>query len=215
MAPRKPLAEILKHDREYTRKIGDTGEQRPDAFSAVAKDLKERLDTAHSQDKSPAASAEAAPVPRAAPVQKATAQKRATGSAAKPEPKAEEGRAGGPPVNLMMSMPVSAELYGRAEAWGAAAAQPAATVLRAVLKKVKPELVAGLKTLRADEIRDDAPDVTVYRLQSRVRLTADEFADLTRRLDPQGFGIVPSMVNRYARQQFSEYLDKALTEAGF
>lgn len=115
----------------------------------------------------------------------------------------------------MMSMPVSAELYGRAEAWGAAAAQPAATVLRAVLKKVKPELVAGLKTLRADEIRDDAPDVTVYRLQSRVRLTADEFADLTRRLDPQGFGIVPSMVNRYARQQFSEYLDKALTEAGF
>lgn len=67
MAPRKPLAEILKHDREYTRKIGDTGEQRPDAFSAVAKDLKERLDTAHSQDESPAASAEAAPVPQRPP----------------------------------------------------------------------------------------------------------------------------------------------------
>lgn len=215
MAPRKPLAEILKKDREYTRKIGDTGEQRPDAFSAVAKDLKERLDTAHSQDEPPATGAETEPGSRAAPVQKTTVQKREARPATKPEPKIEKGRAGGPPVNLMMSMPVSAELYGRAEAWGAAAAQPATAVLRAVLKKVKPELVAGLKSVRADEVHDDQSSATVYRLQSRLRLTADEFAGLTNRLDPQGFGVVPSMVNRYARWKFSECLDKALTEAGF
>lgn len=215
MAPRKPLAEILKKDREYTRKIGDTGAARPDAFSTVAKDLKERLDTAHSRDEPPVAGAVVSRDPQPAPVHKAVVHKHKAEPLAKPELGAEKGRAGGPPVNLMMSMPVSADLYGRAEAWGGAAAQPAAAVLRAVLKKVKPELVAGLKMLRADEIHDDVSEVTVYRLQSRLRLSADEYADLTHRLDPQGFGVVPSMVNRYARRQFANYLDKALTEAGF
>lgn len=216
MAPRKPLAEILKHDREYTKKIGDTGEQRPDAFATVAKDLKERLSAASDQDQPPTVNTtEVSFEPQAAPVQEVAVQHREARPATRPRPETARGRAGGLPVNLMMSMPVSAELYGRAEAWGAAATQPAVTVLRAVLKKVKPELVAGLKTVCADEVCDEQSDVTVYRLQSRVRLTADEFADLSRRLDPQGFGVIPSMVNRYARRQFSEHLDKALTEAGF
>lgn len=118
-------------------------------------------------------------------------------------------------VELIISITVSRNLVDRAGRWGAVAHQPAQTVLQHALKKMKSQLLAQLKTIKAGDVHRDRTDNVGYRLQSRLRFSPAEFADMEARLDPAGFGILPSMLNCYARDSFAEFLDRLMADAGY
>ena len=118
-------------------------------------------------------------------------------------------------VEVLVSISVPQDLVERAGRWAAIAHQPATTVLRHALRKMKPRLLDDLKTVRVGDVHRDRIEKVGYRLQSRLRLTAAEFADLEARLDPGGFGILSSMLNHYSRDSFTDFLDNLLIDAGY
>lgn len=147
-----------------------------------------------------------------APDQQTEAQPK--GSKAEAQPKA-AGAGAADTVEVIVSITVPKDLVERAGRWAAIARQPAPTVLRHALKKMKPQLRDELKTIRVGDVHQDRLEEAGYRLQSRLRFTPAEFADMQARLDPAGFGILSSMLNHYSRDSFTDFLDKLLTEAGY
>lgn len=121
----------------------------------------------------------------------------------------------GEQIELIISMTVSQDLLERAAQWGAVAHQPPTTVLRHALKKIKPQLLEDLRTLQIHDVHQQRTRNVGYRLQSRLRFGAAEFASLEARLDPAGFGVLSSMLNHYARDSFARFLDKFMAEAGY
>ena len=136
------------------------------------------------------------------------------GRKAEPQPKA-AGAGGVETVEVIVSIMVPKDLVERAGRWAAIARQPAPTVLRHALKKMKPQLRDELKTIRVGDVHQDRIEEAGYRLQSRLRFTPTEFADMQARLDPAGFGILSSMLNHYSRDSFTDFLDKLLTDNGY
>lgn len=118
-------------------------------------------------------------------------------------------------VEVIVSIMVSKELVERAGRWAAIARQPAPTVLRHALKKMKPQLLDELRTIRIEDMPNDHTEKAGYRLQSRLRFTPAELADMQARLDPAGFGILSAMLNQYARDSFAGFLDRLLADAGY
>ena len=98
-------------------------------------------------------------------------------------------------IELIVSITVSEDLLERAARWGAVAHQPATTVLRHALKKMKPLLLEELQRVQAGDVHQQRIKNVGYRLQSRLRFSPVEFTDLEARLDPAGFGILSSMLN--------------------
>lgn len=148
-----------------------------------------------------------------------TATEGHTGNAAPPvaETPHETGRAGdtAAPVEMAITMWIPSDLVGRAEKWGAAMRLPAATILRQAFAKLKPELVIELRTITTGDVHLDRAERVGHRLQSRLRFSPAEFADMKTRLDPADFGILPSMLNHYARNRFSSFLDELMAGAGY
>lgn len=175
--------------------------------------------------------AEVAPVPEPPATHRAEAEKVEdevatktateghTGDAAPPTARAlpEAGRAGdtAAPVELAITMWIPSDLVERAEKWGAAMRLPAGTILRQTFAKLKPELVIELRSITTGDVHLDRAERVGHRLQSRLRFSPAEFADMKARLDPADFGILPSMLNHYARNRFSSFLDELMAGAGY
>lgn len=175
--------------------------------------------------------AEVAPVPEPPATHRAEAEKVEdevatktateghTGDAAPKAARAlpEAGRAGdtAAPVELAITMWIPSDLVERAEKWGAAMRLPAGTILRQAFAKLKPELVIELRTITTGDVHLDRAERVGHRLQSRLRFSPAEFADMKARLDPADFGILPSMLNHYARNRFSSFLDELMAGAGY
>lgn len=133
------------------------------------------------------------------------------------ETRTETTRAGeaGAPVEVRVSMLVHTDLAKRAEKWGKAMGLSGVTVLRQSFAKLKPELMAELKTVKAGDIHMERAESVGPRIQSLLRFSAADYADMQARLDPAGFGIVASMLNHHARARFSSFLDELMANEGY
>ena len=80
---------------------------------------------------------------------------------------------------------------------------------------MEPELMAELKTVKAGDIHLERAESVGPRIQSLLRFSAADYADMQARLDPAGFGIVASMLNHHARARFSSFLDELMANAGY
>ena len=121
----------------------------------------------------------------------------------------------GAPVEVRVSMLVHTDLAKRAERWGKTMGLSGVTVLRQSFAKLKPELMAELKTVKAGDIHLERAESVGPRIQSLLRFSAADYADMQARLDPAGFGIVASMLNHHARARFSSFLDELMANAGY
>lgn len=188
----------------------------------------DRVTAPEAPDPQPTAMSDAPPAPPAvdnAEAEKAedeapskAATEAHTGDAALPATDAprKAGRAGGAaPVELAITMWIQRDLVERAEKWGAAMRLPAGTILRQAFAKLKPELVVELRTITTGDVHLDRAERVGHRLQSRLRFSPAEFADMKARLDPADFGILPSMLNHYARNRFASFLDELMARAGY
>ncbi len=141
------------------------------------------------------------------------------GDAAPPSADAprEAGRAGDSvaPVELAITMWIQSDLVERAEKWGAAMRLPAGTILRQAFARLKPKLVVELRTITTGDVHLDRAERVGHRLQSRLRFSPAEFADMKARLDPADFGILNSMLNHYARNRFTTFLDEMMAGVGY
>lgn len=118
-------------------------------------------------------------------------------------------------VEVRVSMLVHSDLAKRAEKWGKSVGLTGATVLRQSFAKLKPELMAELKTVKAGDVHIERAESVGPRIQSLLRFSAADYADMQARLDPAGFGILTSMLNHYARARFSAFLDEMMADAGY
>ena len=121
----------------------------------------------------------------------------------------------GVPVEVRVSMLVHTDLAKRAEKWGKSMGLSGVTVLRQSFAKLKPELMAELKTVKAGDIHMERAESVGPRIQSLLRFSAADYADMQARFDPAGFGIVASMLNHHARARFSSFLDELMANAGY
>lgn len=119
------------------------------------------------------------------------------------------------PIEVRVTMRVHTDLAERAEKWGRSMGLAGVTVLRQSFARLKPELMAELKTVKAGDIHMDRAESVGPRIQSLLRFSPADYADMQARLDPVGFGIVPSMLNHHARARFSSFLDELMANAGY
>ncbi|MBB1499122.1 hypothetical protein [Paracoccus sp. MC1862] len=118
-------------------------------------------------------------------------------------------------VEVRVSMLVPTDLAKRAEKWGKSMGLSGVTVLRQSFSRLKLELMAEMKTVKAGDIHMERAESVGPRIQSLLRFSAADYADMQARLDPAGFGILPSMLNHHARARFSSYLDELMANAGY
>jgi|GEM_PF-7037589 len=140
-----------------------------------------------------------------------------TGQAPEAASQPKAGRAGDAdaPADVVITMRIPTGLVKRAQKWATAVGLPVAAVLRNSFNRFKPELMKELQTVKAGDVHLDRPESVGHHMQARLRFTAAEYADMEARLDPARFGMVPSMLNHYARALFSSFLDGLLTDAGY
>lgn len=235
--PRKKPAKILKRDHAFTQAIGKpaTGKPNPYALAEAGrqarttgkqseKDDPEKLVTSRSSaapdeliaTKGPNHKVAGRTDTREATPQEATHEQPNKDSITT-EAEQEAGRAGedAPSVELSISVFVPGALVERAEKWAASIHQPMKAVIRHSFAKMKPDLLAELKTITAADVHQHRGEKIGYRLQSRTRFTQEELADLEARLDPAGLGNVNSMLNFYARSRLVTFLDKRMADAGY
>lgn len=204
--------------------------RQPDQVSASPERPDARVALPDAPDPQPAEAVDAVPEPPAtanAEAEEGAAAQAASkaagegqaGDAAPPsaDPPREAGRAGDStaPVELAITMWIPSHLVARAEKWGAAMRLPAGTILRQAFAKLKPELVVELRTITTGDVHLDRAERVGHRLQSRLRFSPAEFADMKARLDPADFGILNSMLNHYARNRFAGFLDELMAGAGY
>ncbi|MTE01687.1 hypothetical protein GIY56_15465 [Paracoccus sp. YIM 132242] len=134
-----------------------------------------------------------------------------------PEKKPDAGRAGVTEagVDVTLTIRIPSDLERRAETWAAAVGLPPVTLLRNSLNRFKPKLMGQLKSVKAGEVDLDRAESVGRHMQTRVRFTSVEYAEMEARLDPAGFGVLRSMLNHYARARFSDFLDELMTNAGY
>ncbi len=126
----------------------------------------------------------------------------------------ERGGAAGAPANVVITMRIPTDLVTRAKKWAAALGLPVAPVLRSSFNRFKPELLRELRTIEVGDVRLDRPESVGHHMQARLHVTAAELTDMKARLDPAGLGILPSVLNHYARDSFAVFLDGLLADAG-
>ncbi len=127
------------------------------------------------------------------------------------------GRAGDTDTlaDVVITMRIHTDLVKRAETWAAAVGLPLTTLMRNSLNRFKPVLLEELKTIKAGDVHLERSESVGHHMQTRVRFTPAEIADMETRLDPAGFGVLRSMLNHYARARFSSFLDERLADAGY
>lgn len=133
------------------------------------------------------------------------------------EKKPDAGRAGAMDggVDVTLTIRIPSDLERRAESWAGAVGLPPVTLLRNSLNRFKPELMGHIKTVKAGEVDLDRAESVGRHMQTRVRFTSAEYAEMEARLDPAGFGVLRSMLNHYARARFSDFLDDLMSKAGY
>lgn len=131
------------------------------------------------------------------------------------EPDAARAGATDGSIEIALTIRIHSDLKKRAETWAAAVGLPPVTLLRNSLNRFKPELMESLRTIKAGDVHLERAESVGQHMQTRVRFTPAEYADMEARLDPAGFGVLRSMLNHHARARFSDFLDRLMIGAGY